>query len=277
MISPPDSTHRRPSGPSGLRVAAVTLPRRDRGSVAATNVNVALAVSTVRALAAAGPDLICLPENFLYEGLADRRPDRLAVTTEDELIERFADLARECDALVAVPFLEASEGGLVYNSVVLLDAMGGRLGVYRKQILWPSDPESSVLEGGLVPGVGGAPFATPFGPVGIRTCLEVQYPQCWSELAGAVELVLFPSEQGGGMALRARAQESRSFVVSAVGKGGPSALIDPVGHVAAEWRAETPFPVCDLSLDFQLVHRPHRGKIALAAFPVRRSGAVQMV
>lgn len=257
MTSPPDSRTRRPSGPTGLRVAAVTLPRRDRGSVAATNVNVALAVSAARALASAGPDLICLPENFLYDGLADRRPDRLAVPPDDELIERFADLARECDALVAVPFLEAAEDGVAYNSVVLLDATGRRLGVYRKQMLWPSNPELSVLEGGVVPGLGGAPFDTPFGPVGIRTCLEVQYPQCWSELAGVVKLVLFPSEQGGGMALRARAQETRSFVVSAVGKGGPSAVIDPLGHVAAEWRAETPFPVCDLSLDYQLVHLDH--------------------
>ena len=44
-----------------MRLAPVTLPRRDRGSVPTLNANVASAVSAVRALAPSQPDVICLP------------------------------------------------------------------------------------------------------------------------------------------------------------------------------------------------------------------------
>ena len=235
-------------------MAAITLPRRDCGSIPATNVSEAVAVSAVRALASSRPDLICFPENFLYDGLADRRPGRLAVPVEHELIERFADLARESGALLVVPFLEAA-GDAVYNSVVLLDSTGERLGVYRKQVLWPSDPQLGTLEGGVSPGAGGGPFVTRFGPVGVRICLEVQYPSAWRDLATQrAKLILFPAEQGGGTALRARAWQTRSFVLAAVSKGGPSAVIDPVGHVAAQWGPETGSPFFDMSLDYEIVH-----------------------
>ncbi len=93
------------------------------------------------------------------------------------------------------------------------------------------------------------------GAVGVRVCLEVQYPATWEDLATQrVPLILFPSEQAGGSALSARAWQTRTYVLSAVSKGGPSALIDPVGHVAARWLPETPSPVLDVSLDYAVVH-----------------------
>jgi predicted amidohydrolase/GT2 family glycosyltransferase len=237
-----------------IRLAAITGARRERGSVPTTNANVAAAVASVRALAPARPDVICLPENFLYAGLTDHRPEAVAVPVEAELIERFADLARESGALLAVPWLEAADD-TIHNSTVLLDPNGSRLGVYRKQVLWPSDPHAGELEGGLSPGAGDGPFRTRFGPVGVRVCLEVQYPALWAELAcQQVKLILFPSEQGGGAALRARAGQARSFVLSAVAKGGPSGVIDPVGHVAAQWEPHTASPVFDVHMDYELVH-----------------------
>ena len=130
---------------------------------------------------------------------------------DHELIERFADLAREAGAILAVPFLEAAGAG-VHNAVILLDPAGDRIGVYRKQMLWPSDPHLGTLEGGVVPGSGGGPFRTPWGAVGVRVCLEVQYPGTWEDLATqGVPLILFPSEQAGGSALSARAWQTRDL------------------------------------------------------------------
>lgn len=237
-----------------LRVSAITLPHRARGSLSTSAAAVAAAVSAVRGVAAHRPDLICLPENALYDGLADRRPSQVAVPACHDLIERFSDLARECGALLAVPFLEAADDA-VYNAVILLDPTGERPGIYRKQLLWPSNDPMGALEGGLSPGDGAGAFPTRFGTVGVRICLEVQYPSLWQDLATSrAKLVLFPSEQAGGAILCARAWQTRSYILSAVSKGGPSALINPVGQPVAQWGPGSVAPVFEIGLDYEVVH-----------------------
>jgi predicted amidohydrolase/GT2 family glycosyltransferase len=238
-----------------IRVAGIATPRKVRGSVASIDANVAAAVETATRLSGAGVDLVCLPEGFLYAGLASRRPADVAVAPESDVVRTFAELARERRIYVAVPVLERGATGAVNNTVVLFGRDGSRLGSYAKRILWPSDSGFSELEHGVEPGAGGGPFATEFGPIGIQTCLEVHWPSGWQELGRrGAKLVLFPSEQAGGALLRHRAWDARSFVVSAVAKGGPSHAIDPLGNVIAEWTPATEAPLADLHLDFELVH-----------------------
>jgi GT2 family glycosyltransferase len=80
------------------------------------------------------------------------------------------------------------------------------------------------------------------------------------------------------MLLSHRAWQTRAFVVSAVSKGGPSQVIDPVGKIVAEWWPKTPSPAIDLGLSFELVHFDHNerkvrelateysGKIAIVTY-----------
>jgi GT2 family glycosyltransferase len=122
-------------------------------------------------------------------------------------------------------------------------------------MLWPSNELFTEFERSAVPGDGGPPIQADFGPFGIQVCLEMHWPGPWRRLkSNDVKLILFPSEQSGGMLLRHRAWQTRAFVVSAVSKGGPSQVIDPVGNIVAEWRPETPLPMTDVGLAFELVH-----------------------
>jgi predicted amidohydrolase len=241
-------------------------------------VNAAEALAAVGRLAGSRPDLVCLPEGFLYAGMRSDYPRTAAVDATTEVLGCFSRLAREARLYVAVPLLERS-GDLVYNSVVLLDRCGHRIGTYRKRILYPSNASFAELENGVTPGDGGGPFATDFGQLGVQVCFEVHWSAPWRRLrAAGVRLILYPSEQSGGMLLRQRAWQARSFIVSSVSKGGPSQVIDPIGQPAAEWWPMTPGCTIDLGLDFEIVHldhneqkltrllREHRGLIEIAHY-----------
>jgi predicted amidohydrolase len=215
--------------------------------------------------------------------LGAQRAQDVAIGRDDQLLLRFSDLAKSCDAYLAVPVLEKSEHDMVYNAVVLFGRNGARVGSYTKRIPWPSDPGMSEFENGVAIGAGGGPFKTDGGLIGIQTCFEINWPSGWQALRQAgVKLVLFPSEQPGGKILGYRAWEARSYVLSAVSKGGPSQLRDPLGDVVASWSARTRGPVATLSLDYELVHLDHneaklrslagrlRGRARFKPFPAER-------
>src|SRR2546423_6268505 len=236
-------------------VAAGGTPLKDRGCVSGIDVNGAEAAEWIARLATQGADLVCFPEGFLYAGLADRKPHDLAAAPENDLARTFAGLARDCGIYLAVPMLERAPTAEVCNAVLLFGRDGSRIGAHRKRILWPSDSQLSELEDGVTPGAEPVPFATEFGPIGIQTCLELHWPSGWHALGRAgARLILFPSEQAGGAIVRHRAWDARSFVVSAVAKGGPSQVIDPLGNVIAEWPPGTESPIAELPFDFELVH-----------------------
>jgi predicted amidohydrolase len=241
-----------------MRIGSITFDHMPRGSVATIDDNVGRAIECARRIRALDLDLLCLPEGFLYTGIEARSASSTALDAKGATMRVFGDLARASRMYLAVPFLEQSSLGHVYNAVILLGRDGVPIGTYRKQMLWPSDPSFCELEGGASPGLGGGPFLTEFGYVGVQTCMEVHWPSRWVELRlRGAKLILFPSEQSGGMLLCHRAWDARCLVLSAVSKGGPSQVIDPVGHILAEWWPRTASPVFDCSLDFEIVHLDH--------------------
>jgi predicted amidohydrolase len=251
MLSP------EPRGKGSVRVGCITWPRRPKGSVTDLSANAADALAALGALSLSRPDIICLPEGFLYSGIQRTSAASVAVDEQAEVLKGFARAAKTVNSYVAVPLLERS-GEAIYNVVALFNREGVRIGSYRKRMLWPSDETFTRFEDGVMPGDGGGPFETEFGRIGIRVCLEVHWPDAWRSLhQDGVRLVLFPSEQGGGILLRQRAWQARCFVVSAVSKGSPSQVIDPLGNVVAEWWPETPASTIDLGLCFELVHFDH--------------------
>ena len=237
-----------------VRVGCVTWPKKRTGSVVAIESNVADAMAAIGSLSRARPDIICLPEGFLYAGMAFESAVAAAQATGDVVSAQFGRLAGDTGTYLAVPLLERF-GDAVHNVVALLGRDGARIGTYKKQVLWPSNESCTQLENGLAPGDGGGPFQTDVGIVGIQVCMEIQWPGPWQSLrAAGARLVLFPSEYPGGMLLRHRAWQASCFIASAVSYGGPSQVIDPVGNVIAEWWPETPAGVIEIGLAFELVH-----------------------
>jgi predicted amidohydrolase len=240
-----------------VRIGCITWPDRPKRSVSSIDFNVGAALAAIGWMSSARPDIVCLPEGFLYSGMAFDSAAAVAVEPNSSILGQFARLAKELRLYLAVPLYERSVEA-IHNVVALFGRDGSRIGTHRKNVLWPSNESLTQFEKGISPGSETVPVPTEFGPIGIQVCLELHSPDPWAQLkAKGVRLILFPSEQSGGLLLRYRAWETNCFIASAVSKGGPSRVIDPVGAVVGEWWPESPNAVLELSLDYELVHADH--------------------
>jgi predicted amidohydrolase len=250
---------------STLRVALVQLEARD--DVAA---NVARAASLAGS-AAAGADLVVLPEYVQYRG-SDAGYRASAAPIPGPTTEPFAAVAREHGCwMLAGSHAEASPvPSRPYNTAVLFDRSGAIAARYRKLHLFdvavdagPSDTESARVTPGdravvaSVDGVG----------LGLSICYDLRFPELYRALALAGAGVLavpavFTARTGRDhweVLLRARAIENGAWVIAAAGcgAGGPGAIpawghslvVDPWGRVVADGAEAEGVVRAELDLD----------------------------
>ncbi len=233
-----------------LRVALVQVEARDD-----VDGNIAHAAALARE-AAAGADLVVLPEYVQYRGTDDgfrasARP--IPGPTTDP----FAAIARDFGCWILAGSHAERSGDPVrpYNTAVLFDRSGGLVARYRKLHLFdvsvddgPTDLESARVTPGdravvaSLEGVG----------LGLSICYDLRFPELYRALAVAGASVLavpavFTERTGRAhweFLLRARAIENGAWVVAAggCGAGGPGAIpawghsmiVDPWGRVTAQ-------------------------------------------
>ncbi len=164
--------------------------------------NVADALSKVRKAAEAGARIILLPE--LFEGHYFPQVEREAYFRRANPVEghpflpRFQALAKELGCVLPVSFFERS-GQAYFNSLIVFDADGSSLGVYRKSHIpdGPGYEEKYYFNPG---DTGFKVFHTEFGAIGIGICWDQWYPECARCLAlmGA-GLILYPTAIGSAI------------------------------------------------------------------------------
>lgn len=193
--------------------------------------NRAAAVDAVRAGAAAGADLVVLPE---YASAFDPRGvgPRHAEPVDGPFVAALSDAARTAGVAVLAGTTLPGDGARAVNAVVGVDASGGLAGVYRKVHLYDAfgARESDRLEPGapdaapLVLDAGGQRF-------GVLTCYDLRFPESARRVLDAgADVVVVPAAWAPGplkldhwrTLARARAIESTTPVV-AVGMCGPGA------------------------------------------------------
>ncbi|SDE92942.1 Predicted amidohydrolase [Halorubrum xinjiangense] len=219
--------------------------------------NVERALDRVRAAAAAGADLVVLPELFDVGYFAFDAYGRAAESLAGDRLSRFAAAADDNDVAVlagtVVEDLSASaadgldvpaESGLA-NAAVLFDADGERRLVYRKRHLfgYGSEETDRMVPGERTPVVdlGGV-------RVGVTTCYDLRFPEQFRGMVEAgVECVVVPSAwpypriEHWRTLGRARAIENLTYVAAVNGSGrfgddalcGRSAVYDPWGTTLA--------------------------------------------
>jgi predicted amidohydrolase len=255
---------------SRLRVALVQLAADQ--DVAA---NLERAVALVRQAGEMTPQLVALPEMFLYRGPAAGLRES-AGALPGPMTEPFAELARALDTWILLGSLaeRSSDPQRPYNTSVLLDPSGQICVTYRKRHLFdvsidngPSDRESARTTPGeqsVVAVMQGAAQEADVR-IGLSICFDLRFPELYREMtaAGAVVLAVpanFTEATGRDhweVLLRARAIENGAFVIApaqcGIGGGVPthgrSMVVDPWGTVIAQAPDGPGVVVADLEME----------------------------
>src|ERR1700761_6213864 len=161
--------------------------------------NVEKGVEMVRRAAAEGANIILLPELFethyfcknqLPEWFEAARP-----VEGNETLARFAALARELNVVLPVSFFERANNAY-YNSLMVIDADGRQLGLYRKSHIpdGPGYQEKFYFRPG---DTGVKVWPTRFGRIGIGICWDQWFPEAARVMAlQGAELLFYPTAIG---------------------------------------------------------------------------------
>jgi N-carbamoylputrescine amidase len=177
-----------------LTVAAVQMAMTD--DVAD---NIATAERLVRRAVDQGARVVLIPE--LFEGhyfCKDQRPldlDRATPLDENPTIDHFCALARELDVVLPLSVYERA-GQTLFNTVVMVDADGRRLGIYRKSHIpdGPGYTEKYYFSPG---DTGFKVWHTRHGAIGVGICWDQWFPECARAMAlGGAEVLLYPTAIG---------------------------------------------------------------------------------
>lgn len=161
--------------------------------------NLKNAEGKVRQAAAAGAQIILLPELFEREYFCQQRCydfyHYAKPAAENAGVQMGMRLAKELGVVLPISFYEREENNL-YNSIACLDADGSLLGVYRKTHI--PDDHYYQEKFYFTPGdTGFRVFETQYGRIGVGICWDQWFPEsarCMA-LKGA-ELLLYPTAIG---------------------------------------------------------------------------------
>ncbi len=177
-----------------LTVAAIQMKMTD---VIADNIFVADAL--VRQAARRGAQVVVIPE--LFEGLyfcKDRSPDnfsRAREITANPTVEHFRKLASELRVALPVSVFERQNNSY-FNTVVMVDATGDVLGIYRKSHI-PDGPGYSEKFYFSPGDTGFQVWNTVHGRVGVGICWDQWFPEAARTMAlQGAEVLVYPTAIG---------------------------------------------------------------------------------
>jgi predicted amidohydrolase len=242
-----------------LRVGAVQMCATDD-----LTANLATCRTLTAAAAAAGAQLVVLPECFAFLGRGEGDKLAIAETIErgDErpgpIVAMLRELATKHGAWIiggGMPEVVAGDARRTYNTAVVVDPRGELVARYRKIHLFDVDiPGGAVLKESDATAAGDTLVVIDIAgaPVGLAICYDVRFPELDRALTKdrGAEVLLVPSAFTAhtGAAhwhtlLRARAIEDQAWVVAAAQWGqhnpkrasyGHALAIDPWGTIVDE-------------------------------------------
>jgi N-carbamoylputrescine amidase len=161
--------------------------------------NLERAVRSLRQAAAAGADVLCLPELFRSQYFCQRIDPALFDLAEPipgPTSDALAVVARETGRVVVGSIFERRAAGVFHNTAVVFDADGRLLGLYRKMHI-PDDP-LYFEKYYFTPGdTGFRTWNTRFGAIGMLVCWDQWFPEAarLTALQGA-QVLVYPTAIG---------------------------------------------------------------------------------
>jgi len=172
------------------------------------------------------PDVICLPEVFPTSNIVQQLSLSDKLKLSEKVLQQFSEFAQVNNCYVICP-LYTSEDGKAYNSAVVFNREGQKVGEYHKIHLTEGEIENGLTPGPLQPPV----FKTDFGIIGIQICFDIEWDDGWTKLRDqGAEIVFWPSAFAGGQALNFKAIQHKYVVASSTRKN-TAKLCDITGEV----------------------------------------------
>lgn len=161
--------------------------------------NLRRAEARVREAAAAGARVILLQELFetpyFCIDQSDRHFDLATSAEENPALARLQQVAAELGVVLPVSFFERA-GPAFFNSLVMLDADGRRLGLYRKSHI-PNGPGYQEKQFFSPGDTGFKVWSTRYGRIGVGICWDQWFPEAARVMAlQGAELLLYPTAIG---------------------------------------------------------------------------------
>lgn len=236
--------------------------------------NISNCLDLVRQAAAAGADIVVLPEMIDYlgdkEGVAAIKSDIPGLVSD-----RFADIAAQLGIWLLAGSIHENIPGSdrTYNTSVLFDRSGNQVAKYRKLHLYDVHIPGRVeaLESATIaPGDDIVTADIEGRTAGLTICYDIRFPELYREIANrGAEIVflpaafmLFTGKDHWEPLIRARAIENQCFMlasgqqgVSTTGRAtfGRSMIVDPWGTVLATAQDGNGFALAEL--DFQRLEK----------------------
>ncbi len=163
------------------------------------NDNLKKTLSWVKKAAKQGAQVICLPELYRSQYFCQKEDSSIfdfAETIPGISTTAFQKSAKENKVVIIVPVFERRAPGVYHNSLVVIDADGKMLGIYRKMHI-PDDP-AYFEKYYFTPGdLGFKTFKTKYGKIGTLICWDQWYPEGarLTALKGA-EVLFYPTAIG---------------------------------------------------------------------------------
>ena len=160
------------------------------------------------------PDFVCLPEAFPFEYIESRLSFQQRVEVSDKVLEQFSGFSKEHSCYTICPVFTSSEGR-IYNSAVVFDRSGKKIGQYNKIHETTGYVEQGVTCGALFQPV----IQTEFGPIGIQICYDINWEDGWKMLRDqGVKIIFWCSAFDGGQQLNMKALQNKCVIVSSTNK-----------------------------------------------------------
>ncbi|MBF2054531.1 MAG: carbon-nitrogen hydrolase family protein [Candidatus Sericytochromatia bacterium] len=233
--------------------------------------NLSEAVRWIQAAAAAGADVVALPETFLYIGPSGQTAQHIQAL-DGPVMQELRHLSQTLGIyLLAGSIHEAvPDSDKLYNTACWLGPDGQRLSVYRKIHLFDIDAPSVRLKESdtfLAGDTDQQPLLqTPLGCFGTSICYDLRFPEFYRRLAlGGAEVIFVPAafthptgQAHWELLLRARAIENQVYIVAPNQCGrhpggrhsyGHSLIIDPWGDILAQAGTEPGFILAAFSAE----------------------------
>lgn len=164
-----------------------------------TNENINTVIKHIEQAAKQGAEVVLIPElfqgHYFCKTQEEKEFSRAYVWNEHPCVSALASIAKELEIVIPVSIYEKS-GPHYFNSVVMIDADGELLGVYRKTHIpdGPGYQEKFYFKPG---DTGFKVWDTQKGRIGVGICWDQWFPECARAMALAgADLLLYPTAIG---------------------------------------------------------------------------------